>query len=148
MGTNILIQTSVGFLAAGLFISWVYFNIVTQAYQDILFRWRDLRDFKGLMKYYLFIEKKPPVHGKYNSGQRLIFTSWFIVFIFMLLTGLLLYSTSHGLVLPVPVIDQKVRFYHFLGALWFVGTVPLHIYLVLTEDPAKFQAMITGWIKK
>ncbi len=148
MGLNILIQTAVGFFASGVFFGWVYYHLATQSYRDIWFKFRDIGDFQGLLKYYFFIEKKPPQHGKYNSGQRLIYTSWFFAFIFMFLTGLILYSANFGNVQPFPVIFQKVLFYHFLGALWFLGTVPLHIYLVFTEDPARLQAMFSGWVKK
>jgi len=144
----IFVQTTAGFLQSGIFIAWVYHHLVTGAYRDIRFRRQDIVDFKGLLKYYFFIEKKPPVHGKYNAGQRLIYSSWFFVFLFMFITGLILYSVNYGYVLPYPIAIQKVRFYHFLGTLWFLGTVPLHIYLVLTQDPAKLQAMFTGWVRR
>lgn len=148
MKINILLQTSFGFIATGIFTAWVYHHIVTQAYKDILVKRRDAADLVGLMKYYLFMEKKPPGHGKYNSGQRIIYSSWIFFFIFMFVTGLILYLINFGDILPVPVLIQKVRFYHFFGALWFLCTVPIHIYLVLTEDPAKLQAIFTGWVKK
>lgn len=148
MDANILVQSAAAFFASGVFWAWVYHHIVTRAYKDMWFRRRDVADLKGLLKYYFFMEKKPPVHGKYNSGQRLIYTSWFFAFILMFLTGLVLYSANFGYVLPFPVVIQKIRFYHFLGALWWLGTVPLHIYLSFTEDPAKLQAIFTGWVKK
>jgi Ni/Fe-hydrogenase 1 B-type cytochrome subunit len=148
MGTNVAIQKVAGVFTSGIFFSWVYYQILTQAYKDIVFKVRDIVDFKGLLKYYLFMEKKPPGYGKYNAGQKMIFTSWFIVFIFMFITGLVLYYADLGYFHQAPVEYQKVRFYHFLGALWFMATVPVHIYLVLTEDPAKLQAMFTGWLKK
>ena len=144
----VFVQTAAAFLQSGIFFAWVYHHMVTGAYQDIRFRWRDAADFRGLLKYYFFMEKKPPVHGKYNAGQRLVYTSWFFVFIFLFLTGLILYSVNFGYVLRFAVAIQKVRYYHFLGALWFLGTVPVHIYLVLTEDPAKLQAMFTGWVRR
>lgn len=148
MQLNILLQTSFGFLAAGIFTVWVYHHIMTQAYKDILVKRRDAAELVGLLKYYFFVEKKPPVHGKYNSGQRIIFTSWIFFFIFIFVTGLILYLINFGNILPVPVLIQKVRFYHFLGAVWFLVTIPVHIYLALTEDPAKLQAIFTGWVKK
>lgn len=148
MKTNVFIQIAVAFFATGVFTVWVYYNLMTEAYKDLWFKPRDIIDFKGLLKYYLFIEKNPPYYGKYNAGQRIIFSSWVLVFIFMALTGIILYMVNFGYILPFAVMLQKLRFYHFLGALWFVGTVPLHIYLVITEDPAKLQAIFTGWIKK
>lgn len=148
MQMNILLQTSFGFVATGIFVAWVYHHIVTQAYKDILVKRRDAGDLIGLLKYYIFKEKKPPVHGKYNAGQRIIFTSWVFFFIFMFVTGIILYLINFGNIIPVPVLIQKVRFYHFFGAVWFLCTVPVHIYLALTEDPAKLQAIFTGWVKK
>ncbi len=144
----VFLQAAVGFFQSGIFFAWVYHHLVTGAYRDVRFRLQDAADFRGLLKYYFFMEKKPPVHGKYNAGQRLIYTSWFFVFSFMFITGLILYSANFGYVLPFPVLIQKVRFYHFFGALWFLGTVLVHIYLVLTEDPAKLQAMLTGWVRR
>ncbi|MBU7007413.1 cytochrome b/b6 domain-containing protein [Phosphitispora fastidiosa] len=148
MDIAVFMQMTAGILQSGIFLAWVYHHLVTGAYRDIRFRRQDAVDFKGLLKYYFFMEKNPPVHGKYNAGQRLIYSSWFFIFIFMFITGLILYSSNFGYVLPYPVTIQKVRFYHFLGTLWFLGTVPLHIYLVLTEDPAKLQAMFTGWVRR
>lgn len=148
MGTAVVLQKFFGVVASTLVFSWVYYQIVTQAYKDIAFKFRDAADFMGLLKYYLFMEDKPPVYGKYNAGQRIMYTSWFFVFLFMFVTGLVLYWTDVGNLPQVPVSLQKVRFYHFLAALWFMGTIPVHIYLVLTEDPAKLQAMFTGWLKK
>lgn len=148
MDKNILLQTGTAFIATGIFTVWVYYYIVTESFREILFRRRDLADFKGLLKYYFFLTEKPPAYGKYNSGQRLVYTSWFFVFLFMLITGLIMYLANFGNILPFAVGLQKIRFYHFLGALWFLGTVPLHIYLSLTEDPAKMQAILTGWLKK
>lgn len=148
MQANILIQAAAGFIASGIFALWVYHYLVTGAHKDIRFKKRDMADFWGLLKYYFFMEKKSPHHGKYNAGQKLIYTSWFFVFVLMFLTGLILYSANFGSILPFPVTVQKVRFYHYLGALWFLGTVPVHIYLVMTEDPAKLQAIFTGWVRK
>lgn len=148
MGMNILLQTSFGFLATGIFAAWVYHHIMTQAYKDILVKNRDAADLVGLLKFYLFMEKKPPGHGKYNAGQRIIYSSWIFFFIFMFVSGLVLYLINFGNIIPVPVLIQKVRFYHFFGAIWFLCTVLIHIYLVFTEDPAKLQSIFTGWVKK
>ncbi len=148
MKAGLLIHPVVGFLATGVFLAWVYQHLITRSYQDVWFRLRDGAELKGLLKYYLFMKKKTPAHGRYNAGQKFVYTSWFIVFSFMFLTGIVLYLANFGIVLPFPVLLQKVRFYHYLGALWFLGTVPLHIYLAFTEDPAKLQAMFTGWVSK
>ncbi len=148
MGNNLLIHSTVAFFTSGVFFTWVYHHIITQSYRDVLFRLKDITDFKGLLKYYLFIETKAPVHGKYNAGQKFIYTSWFFAFIFMFITGIILYMANFGNILPFPVLLQKVRLLHFIGALWFLGTVPVHIYLAFTEDPAKLQAIFTGWVRK
>lgn len=148
MGFNVLIQTTVGFFVSGVFFAWVYHHLVTQAYKDVWFRTRDIADLKGLMKYYFFIEEKTPVHGKYNAGQKLIYSSWVFAFVFMFLSGMVLYAANFGNILPLPIFLQTIRFYHYLVALYFLGTVLIHIYLVFTEDPAKLQAMFTGWVKR
>ena len=148
MAVHNTVHRSLGFFATGLFWGWVYYHIVTQSYTDVWFRVREIKDLKGLFSYYFFFRKNLPRYGKYNPGQKLIYTGWFFGFIFQFVTGLLLYTANFGNILPFPITLQQLRFYHYAVALWFLGTTPLHIYLATTEDPAKLQAMLTGWVRK
>lgn len=147
-GIRVMVHRSVGFFASGLFCGWVYYHLVTQLYRDVWFRTCEIPGFKGLLKYYFFIQTKLPPYGKYNPGQKLVYTGWFFGFILQFVTGIILFTAGMGNILPFPVLMQKMRFYHFAGALWFLGTIPLHIYLAVTEDPGKLQAMLTGWVRK
>ncbi len=140
-------QFSVGFITTGLVIARVYYGIVTADYKNILFRLADVKPFGQLIQYYLFLRKKEPAHAKYNAGQKLIYTSWVFLFFFQFFTGILLYypflASSRYVAWPL----QTIRFYHYLVALWFLGTIPVHIYLVLTADPGRLQAIFTGWAR-
>ena len=43
---------------------------------------------------------------------------------------------------------QGARFLAYLGALWFLFTVPGHVYLAVTEDPGKLQAIFSGELRE
>jgi len=43
---------------------------------------------------------------------------------------------------------NTLRSIHFLVAAFFAGTIPFHLYLVFSEDPAKLQAIFTGYVQK
>jgi Ni/Fe-hydrogenase 1 B-type cytochrome subunit len=147
MGKSIMLHSMIALVAIGLFLSRVYYYLITRSYRDIWFKFKDIDGLKGLIKYFLFIKKKPPLYEKYNSGQKLVYTSWLFAFIFMMISGSILYAVNFGNIVPFMITPQKARFYHFIGALYFLGTVFLHIYLVMTEDLAKLQAMLTGWVR-
>lgn len=136
-----------GYLSMGIFTAWIYYMIVTGDYRHLLLRLRDLREFPVLIKYNLFLEQKLPPHAKYNVGQKLIYTGWFFAFVIEAVTGLFMEFPGWIKHIP-PLTMQQIRYYHFVVGLYFVVTVPLHVYLAVTEDPARFQAIFTGWVKK
>lgn len=147
MTSAILLQQTVGFIAAGLVTLRLYYGFTTGDYKNLLFRLSDFKQFVGLMKFYLFIERQEPPHEKYNAGQKLIFTLWFFVFIFQFYSGMLLYFPGFTTQYTFLGLLQNLRFYHYLGALWFLATLPVHVYLVLTGDPGRLQAIFTGWAR-
>lgn len=147
IGKAVFYQQVAAYTAMGIFTAWVYYMIVTGDYRNLLFRFRDVREFPAFFKYTLFLEQKLPPHAKYNVGQKLIFTNWFIAFIFQAVTGLFFLRPAWANYVP-PLTLQHMRYYHFLVALYFMVTVAVHIYLAVTEDPARFQAMFSGWVKK
>lgn len=147
MGKNLFVHRSMAYAAMGIFTAWVYYMIATGDYRNIWFRLADVRQIPAFLKYNLFLEQKLPPHGKYNVGQKIIYTSWFFVFIFQAVTGLLLQFPAWTGYVP-PLTLQPIRYYHFLVALYFTATVMLHLYMAMTEDPARLQAIFTGWVKK
>lgn len=107
----------------------------------------DLKNFPKLMTYYFFLRSTPPPAGKYNSGQKLVYMSWFIVFSAASFLGLTSYWMGEHLVWASRLVGgwQVVRTIKFISAIYFSATIPLHIYLSVTEDISRLQAMLTGY---
>ena len=57
----------------------IYYSIVTGEIKELIFRWRDLLEMPALIKYYLygiFVGAHKKDYGKYNPGQRMIYSMW------------------------------------------------------------------------
>lgn len=112
------------------------------------------RDFKGffkLLSYYFFRRSSPPPSEKYNSGQKFMFFSWFFLFIIASILGFASYwQGENGTWIIVRAVNgpQMIRWIKFMVAIYFTATIPLHIYLSITEDLSKLQAMVTGYERK
>lgn len=139
-----------GILSA-LILMRLYYAIVTGDIRNFGIRRGDGKKLVQLLAYYFFLRKTPPYEGtKYNVGQRLIYTSWFYAWIFQAITGLILASPAR----PESIFFAKlmggialIRFYKSIVNVYFAATILIHIYLVLTSDPAKLQAMFTGYVR-
>jgi len=110
----------------------------------------DLKRFPKLMAYYFFLRSSPPPSRKYNSGQLLIYFSWFPLFLIASLLGLASYWQGEHLVWVWRLVGgfQVLRWIKFTISIYFMATIPIHIYLSLTEDISRLQAMITGYERK
>lgn len=127
----------------------LYYYIVSRKFTEILLLPRDLGNLRSFLRYYLFITDRTPNYGRYNPGQKALFTVWLLAVLLAIPTGMVLLFPDdttrlqkllHGLVMA--------RILHYSVAMLFAGTIPFHLYLVFTEDPAKLQAMFTGYLKK
>ncbi len=128
---------------------YFFYNIFSKhGRQTTLFRKKDVKGVLPMIKYYLRIEKKHPVSGKYNSLQKLAYTSIPFLGIGVILSGIAMYW---------PVQLQEItwlfggydlaRWFHFgfMAALvlFFVG----HIFMVAISGWWNFWSMISGWKK-
>jgi thiosulfate reductase cytochrome b subunit len=111
---------------------------------------QDLKYFPKLMAYYFFLRFDPPPCRKYNSGQILIYSSWIIFFLAASLLGLASYWQGQHLIWVWRLVGgfQVLRWIKFMISIYLLATIPLHIYLLLTEDLSRLQAMITGYERK
>jgi Thiosulfate reductase cytochrome B subunit (membrane anchoring protein) len=111
---------------------------------------RDLKLFPKLMAYYFFFRTSPPPSKKYNSGQQLIYFSWIILFLIASFLGLASYWQGQHLIWLWRLVGgfQILRWIKFTITIYFLATIPVHIYLSLTEDLSRLQAMITGYERK
>lgn len=111
---------------------------------------QDLRQFPKLMAYYFFLRPFPPPRRKYNSGQIFIYFSWIILFIIASFLGLATYWQGEHLIWAWHLVGgfQVIRWVKFTISIYFLATIPLHIYLSLSEDISRLQAMVTGYQRK
>lgn len=112
--------------------------------------WKDLKSFPRLLAYYLFLRSTPPPSGKYNSGQKLIFFSWFLLFAFVSFISMASYWADIHLDWVPKILGgfQVLRWIKFISLIYFSATIPLHIYLSITEDLSRLQAMVSGYEQK
>lgn len=125
----------------------IYYSIYSKDYKDILFMPGDFRGFPALAKYYLFLSKKAPDFGKYNPGQKLLYSSWSLLVFVQAVTGFALYVPDKlrwisfifgGLI--------HVRQIHYIVTWVFVVTVGLHVYLAFVGGKYVLKSMITGYM--
>lgn len=145
-------------LMAHLGFCWLAMGFVALRITDALIRRdnslipkiHDLKQFPKLLAYYFFLRSSPPPSRKYNSGQMLIFSSWFLLFLVASLLGLASYWQGQHLIWVWHMIGgfQVLRWIKFAITIYFLATIPVHIYLSLTEDISRLQAMITGYERK
>lgn len=144
-----LIHITTGMAAVYLLVFRVYYAFFTRDYKNFSFSTKDVTSFIELIKYYLFIRKKPPLfNNKYNTGQKLVYLSWLLLVIYLTITGfILLYKEPLSPLARVLGGYQFIRLSKLIGTVYFAASVMVHIYLVLTEDPARLQSMFFGWLR-
>jgi Ni/Fe-hydrogenase 1 B-type cytochrome subunit len=148
-GNMFAIHVFCGFALSYLLMARAYYAMFNKNYQTILFSWQDFKELPSLLKYYLFFQTEKPPERKYNAGQRLIYTAWFVFLSLANISGAMAYKKSYF----VPIAKALGGLHHLdwatlAGALLLSYTVPLHIYLSLTENMGNLQAMVTGYSYK
>lgn len=138
-------------ILSALILARIYYAFVTGDYRNFLFHRGDGKRFVKLMTYYFFLAKEAPYEEtKYNIGQRLIYVSWIFAWLFQAVTGILLANPHHEQSVLLATYFggyQTIRMTRYLIAVYFVVTIIVHIYLATTSDPAKFQAMFSGFVR-
>jgi thiosulfate reductase cytochrome b subunit len=125
----------------------VTYNILSKhGRQTTIFRPRDLGGILPMIKYYLRISKQHPVVEKYNSLQKLAYTSTPFLALGVVLSGLGMY---------MPVTFQEVafvfggydlaRWFHFLFMCGIIFFFFGHLFMVSISGWANFWSMISGW---
>ncbi|MDP4158995.1 MAG: cytochrome b/b6 domain-containing protein [Bacillota bacterium] len=140
---------------AHVVFSWFSLGFVASRMADALIRRdnslipkiSDLKLFPKLLAYYLFFRSSPPPSRKYNSGQLFIYSSWILLFLIASFLGLASYWQGKHLIWLWRLVGgfQILRWIKFSITIYLLATIPLHIYLSLTEDLSRLQAMLTGY---
>lgn len=138
--------------------SWFALGFVAIRCVDALLRGDDslvpkLHEFKlfpKLLAYYLFLRSSPPPSRKYNSGQTITYFSWFLLFLVASLLGLASYWQGEHLIWVWRLVGgfQRLRWIKFAITIYFLATIPVHIYLSFSENLSHLQAMVSGYERK
>jgi len=141
------------YLIIAVMVYKIYYTIVTGEIKELIFRWRDLMEMPALIKHYIygiFTGAKKKDWGKYNPGQRLVYSMWPFMLLAQAITGIAMYFTQSwssfnnlfgGL--------QNIRFIHFILCWLFVITTAAHFYLGSTGPKVLdfYKSVVTGWEK-
>ncbi len=142
------LHTGFGLLLIANLSAQIYYYLFTAKWTEVVFLPRDLVNLRSFFRYTLLITSGHPNYGRYNPGQKLLFTVWFLSVLAASLTSMiLLFPNDSQLFQRLLGGLNVIRLFHFAVAVVFASTIPIHIYLVFTQDPAKLQAIFTGYIQ-
>lgn len=138
-----------GLILIANLVGQIYYYTFTKKFTEILFMPGDLTNMRSFTRYVLFITDGHPNFGRYNPGQKMLFTFWGLAVLAAAFTSMiLLFPESTSWVQRTLGGLNVVRIIHYFIAIFFASSIPLHFYLVFTEEPAKLQAMFTGYVNK
>lgn len=127
----------------------IYYYAATKKFTEILFLPGDFANIRSFTRYVLFITEGHPNFGRYNPGQKMLFTLWGLAVLAASFTSMiLLFPERTFWIQRILGGLNVVRIVHYFIAIFFASSIPLHLYLVFTEEPAKLQAMFTGYVNK
>ena len=114
----------------------ILYSFAIGDFHDLMLKPKDIHGLMPVMRYYLFLDKREPVQGKYNAAQRAVYS--------LIWPGLLgiQFVTGLGLYLLPGVV--WVRALHFIAAWLLVVTIIAHIYLGAIHGWSLIKSMITG----
>jgi len=124
----------------------IYLGFATGDWKNIVYApIKDTKKLPSMIKYYTFLAKDHPFYGKYNPGQKAMYTSVFVLAIVMIITGFILYK-------PVTFASWAyffggylvVRMIHYIITWIFVIMVLVHVYLDMAEGLPVLVSMFTG----
>ncbi len=135
-----------GFLLSYLLMARVYYALFKQNYRTIVLSRQDVKELPSLFKYYLFFKAEKPPERKYNAGQRMVYTCWFVLTCLLNILGALAYKKSYFMHIAKAVGGwHHAEWFIIIATLLLTYTIFLHIYLVFTENLGHLQAMLTGY---
>ncbi|HKP74014.1 MAG TPA: cytochrome b/b6 domain-containing protein, partial [Longimicrobiaceae bacterium] len=114
-------------------------------WRDLAPRRGDVRDAWEMVKFYLFVRKTHPHHGKHNALQKSVYFALPWLGVLAVLTGLAIWK-------PVQLAPLThlfggyalARWWHFLVMLALVLLGLGHVFMVFAVDPASLVSMVTG----
>ena len=128
------------YIFAIVLVVTVFVRILYSAYigdfEHLAIKSGSLKDLGPVIKYYLFLSDEEPKQGKYNAGQRLTYSVYWMV--------LLAIQVATGIALYVYIGETSVRILHYLMTWAFIASIVLHVYLGALHGWSVIKSMITG----
>jgi len=128
----------------------VYYAIATGDYKNVWFDVKtDPGKFPSMIKYYTFLADDHPFYGKYNPGQKMMYSTFLFMAIIQVITGFVLYKpqvlfwSQLGDYLGGEI---ALRMVHYIITWIFVLFVVAHVYLDMSEGIPVLKSMFTGKI--
>jgi Ni/Fe-hydrogenase 1 B-type cytochrome subunit len=117
------------------------------------FTHRQREDFMGGLKFYLFLNKKPPYAVGHSAVAGVTYIFVFILFIFEIASGFALYSQSHLHSFTMTILGgwllgfmdvQTIRLWHHM-VMWFLAAFTLiHVYIAWYLDIAEKNGVMSS----
>jgi Ni/Fe-hydrogenase 1 B-type cytochrome subunit len=130
----------------------VYYAIAAKDAKNIVFNPKtDIPNLPSMMKYYLFMSDSHPYYGKYNPGQKAMYTGWLVMALIQIITGFILYKPQVAFWANLGDFlggDIAIRLVHLIVTWLFVLTILAHVYLDISEGVPVLKSMFTGKIPK
>jgi len=128
-------------------ILWVVYNIVTRHGRlTTIFRKEDIPGVFPMIQYYIRVRKEHPPVKKYNSLQKLAYSSVALLGIGSVMTGMAIYwPVQFGFVTAAFGGYDAARAWHFFFMLSIVFFFFGHIFLVIISGWSNLVSIITGW---
>ncbi|AGA68121.1 Ni,Fe-hydrogenase I cytochrome b subunit [Desulfitobacterium dichloroeliminans LMG P-21439] len=148
-GKVFVVHVSFGWLASAFFVFRLV-DMVLRKDKTLLLSWQDIKTIPSVFAYYFYLRQSLPPHGQYNPGQKMIFSSWFLLFPFLVFISLASYWAGERLDWVIKLLGglQVLRMVKYTGAVYLTSTILLHVYLSVTQDLCNLQSMVTGYEQK
>ncbi|NLO20652.1 MAG: Ni/Fe-hydrogenase, b-type cytochrome subunit [Syntrophomonadaceae bacterium] len=150
MDNTRMLHFAMGYVLLFGVIGRVYYAIVAKDAKNVLFNpIPDIKNLPSMMKYYMFLSDSHPDYGKYNPGQKMMYTGWLLMAILMLISGFILYAPNSFMGLAGILGGLlAVRLIHYIITWLFILSILAHVYLDLSEGIPVLLSMFTGKIPK
>lgn len=126
----------------------MYYMIAANDTKNLIYEpINDTKKLPGMLKYYMFLADDHPYYGKYNPGQKGMYTGVFAMAIIMIITGFILYKPlTFGFMAGWLGGFLVVRIIHYVITWIFVLCILAHVYLDVAEGIPILKSMFTGKI--
>lgn len=126
----------------------MYYMIVANDTKNLIYEpVNDTKKLPSMIKYYMFLADDHPFYGKYNPGQKAMYTGVFAMALVMIITGFILYKPlTFGFMAGWLGGFIVVRIIHYAITWIFVLCILAHVYLDVAEGIPILKSMFTGKI--